>query len=262
MSLDIEEVLRGARAVKEMKVADAFSESAKPSWGALDLRPSLVLWRAGREVVTIHTRNRDHALRAARSGVPNYGADELAMVMDTFMAKPKWFTDRNRSPKPDELGRQLRERGRNDLVTEAMLVVWVNRLGVCVGVTLPFEIDVAGQALSWGEREHMDENEHVRIAGLIPDELRASFEIEQAMVTLRSAGLDPVDFNLTEEQARLEADIANARAMARLGYFVRLASYTRADAARIKECLDADGQVGYYRVGPDGMSSKPWPDEN
>jgi hypothetical protein len=249
--VDVEEVLRGARAVKERRVAEAFVED-KPTWDDLDLRPTLVFWRAGREVATLHARDRDHALRGARHCVPSFGADAAAFIMDAFQAKQKWFTDRKRGPKPGELGRVLREKGRDDLVTESITVVYADRLGSCRGIGVPFEVDSRARAVVWGEIEEMVEDEYRRIGGAIPDTLRRSFDVEQHMVTLRSLGINPADFDLTDEEARLEADIACVRALARFGYVLKLACYSNADAERVQESLEADSGLGYYGIGPNG----------
>lgn len=252
MDVDIEAILQGAQRFKEMRVADAFEVDEHPSWDDLDLRPSLMLWRAGGEVASMICRDRDHALRGARHAVPAFGADGLAFIMDAFMAKPKWFTDRKRSPKPDELGRVLREKGRDDLVTESLNVVWVDRTGETRSVNIDFAIDFASKAVTWGELGHMYEDEHYSIAGGVPDGMRRAFQEEQHMVSLRSMGFHPADFDLTEEQARLEADIATTRVLVRMGYIVHLACRSEEAADRIRESLEHDGGVGYYMLGPDG----------
>lgn len=256
----MERVLDGVKAVKSRRVADAFAKADKPDWDDLDLRPSLVFWRAGKEVATIHTLNRDHAVRAARHGVPAFGADSAAFLMDAFNAKAKWFRDRKRPPKPRELGRVLRDKGRSDLVTEALTVVRADRLGTCSGLNLDFEIDFEAKDVRWGEPEEMLEDEDRRITGIIPDGLRTAFDLEQHLVTLRSLGIDPADFDLTDEEARLEADIAVVRAMVRFGYIIRLACHSSSDAERAQECFESDEGLGYYEIGPDGpVGVRRWP---
>jgi hypothetical protein len=252
MDIDIEAILEGSQRIKEMRVADAFEASDKPDWDDLDLRPTLLLLRGGREVATLFCRDRNHALRGVRHSVPAFGADGIAFIMDAFMAKRKWFTDRKRGPKPNELGRMLRERGRDDLVTEGMNVVWADRTGLVRSVSIDFALDFATKAITWGELDHVEEDENFQLKGAIPDEMRNAFDLEQHLVTLRSLGLNPADFNLTDEQARLEADIATARVMVRLGFLVRLACYSEEDGARVRESIESDQNLGYYSIGPDG----------
>jgi hypothetical protein len=254
--VDIEAILEGAQRIKEMRVADAFEASDRPDWDDLDLRPTLLLLRAGVEVATLFCRDRNHALRGVRHSVPAFGADGIAFIMDAFMAKPKWFTDRKRSPKPNELERVLRGKGRDDLVTEGMNVVWADRTGLVRSVSIDFELDFAAKTITWGELGHMDEDEDRRISGAIPDEMRRSFDLEQHMVTLRSLGIKPEDFDLTDEQARLEADIATARVLVRLGYLVRLACYSEEAGARVQECIEKDVNLGYYSIRPDGETKQ------
>lgn len=262
MEADIQRALHGVKAVKVRRVADAFAQSDKPDWDDLDVRPSVVFWRAGREVATIHARHRDHAVRAARHGVPAFGADSAAFLMDAFNAKPKWFRDRRRAPKPGELGRVLRDKGRSDLVTESLTVVWADRLGTCSGVTLDFELDFEAKDIRWGEPGEMFEDEDRRITGIIPDGLRTAFDLEQHMVTLRSLGLDPADFHLTDQQARIEGDIAIVRTMVRFGYIIRLACHSAEDAERAQESFEDDKAMGYYAIGPHGpLGGRAWPGE-
>lgn len=250
--VEIEAILEGAQRIKEMMVADAFAASDHPAWDDLDLRPTLLLLRAGVEVATLFCRDRDHALRGLRLSVPAFGADGVAFIMDAFMAKKKWFTDRKRAPKPNELGKVLREKGRDDLVTEGMNVLWADRTGLVRSVSIDFELDFATKAITWGELGHMDEDEHYRIVGAIPDTMREAFDLEQHLVTLRALGLKPEDFDLTDEQARLEADIATARVLVRCGYVVRLACYSEEAGARVQECMERDDHLGYYSIRPDG----------
>lgn len=250
--VEIEAILEGAQRIKEMRVADAFQASDQPTWDDLDLRPTLLLLRGGLEVATLFCRDRNHALRGVRHSVPAFGADGLAFIMDAFMAKRKWFTDRKRGPKLGELERVLRDKGRTDLVTEGMNVVWADRTGLVRSVSIDFEIDFAGKRVVWGELGHMEEDDEYRIMGAIPDAMRKSFDLEQHMVTLRSLGVNPADFDLTDEQARVEADIATARVLVRLGFLVRLACYSEEAGARVQECIERDERLGYYSIRPDG----------
>lgn len=254
--MDVESIIEGAKTLKELRVADAFAEGAPWPSEAYDTPPTVVFWRAGREVARTvsHQVNPEAAFRAVRFGVPAYGADVVVMVTDAHLATQKWFRDRKRSPKPGELQRVF-HKGRTDLVKEGLSIVWAERhLGYSHFRSCLYSVDREAGKVIWGDPEGGDDLDtdkaDVKMMGRVPDTLAASFEDEQMMVQLYGWGLRPQDFDLTDAQARLHADIAATRILLRQRVAVMLACYSEEEAAIVRRSMDFDDGVDYIGFNP------------
>jgi len=242
----VEQVLDAAKALKEQRVAD----TDIPVEG-LDIPPSVVFWREGREVAKVWCKavDRDMALDVAHVGVGGFAADVVLMVSDTFSAKRKWMDDRKRGPKPGELQRVF-DKGRTDLVGEGLAAIWVTRIGETYAKIISYELDRKKRTLTWQDDHELLAGKEVQ--GWVPEQLRAAFEHGDMMVEVtNTTGLAPEDFGLDYRQARLHVDIVVSREIVARGHLVGMPAYTDDDAAVVLRSMEVEG-ISYYAITPDG----------
>lgn len=230
-----------ARWLLEQRVAD-------PDVAAADLGvgPTLGLRRAGRVIAHVLVNgNRDEALAAARVAVGGFGADSVVMVMDMYRATEKWWTEINRKPGPGEFQRVF-EAGRTDLVGESLFAVTVDRLGNAEGRSLPYELDRSTRTLTWGQDSVVEEPD-----GLVVRSLRASFDLGDPMLAMQDLGPSPEAYGLTDQEARVHADVAVTRLLLAMGHGVFLIPATLEDLTLVTSSFDGDESVSFYAKAGD-----------
>jgi hypothetical protein len=152
--------------------------------------------------------DRDTALRVAYMSAYGFGANEIVLIIDTYTATEKWWDDRKRLPKPGELQRTF-EKGRLDLVSEALAVHWANRAGDCWAAVQPYLNGPDG--FVWDEVNVFG---GPKLGGDIASALREAFKKNELFETMADMGVSIDDFDLTPSEARVHADCALTKFLA------------------------------------------------
>jgi hypothetical protein len=175
------------------------------------------VWRNERLVAKMMIRpERDEAIKVAYMCAYGFSADEIVLIVDTYTGTEKWWDDRKRWPKPGELQRTF-QKGRLDLVSEALAVHWANRDGDCWMASQPYLKSPDG--FVWDEVKVVG---GTNLIGDIPGALREAFKKDDVFGTMAEMGVSVDDFDLTPNQARAHTDCALTKVLAENGVAIAL----------------------------------------
>lgn len=170
-----------------------------------EVRPIVIAWRGGQEVVTVHLVG---ALQGGRDIVPiadqiatSFRADCLAVVNETWSATGEGIDpDTGKEWAPGGMGAFVERHGRNNgVVRESLQALVVNSAGDHVTGWAPFEVHqtaFGSSRVDWLEPHFLDSTKEGGSSGWMVDELvRALGDAASVAATLgrlaAEGGLDP-----------------------------------------------------------------------
>jgi hypothetical protein len=209
--------------------------SVKGKPGRTDILTITESWRGTEPVCAVFTPpDRDRMLAVARVSAAGFGADTLAVTMETYESVSATMLNPDTGQRwgPGEMATYYEKHGRdNGAVSEALFVCCYNRAGDEVVQSLPYRI--VGRVVEWAERKDFDTGVG---SGIVPDTLRAIMADKTVHQQLGGAFSE-----LSPEQMLAHGDAGTIQALMASGYDLGMAVFAEPGSVRaqvLRESLD------------------------